>query len=294
MGKGSRNSIDVYGASGKTNLLTFDPDKLKLITNKKHFLYDPRVENALEETLIASVKFRGVVEPIIVWKDPETGDTCVVDGRQRVKAAREANKLLKKEGKPIKLVKAIVERGDPKALMGVMVIANEGRTAVSALERAHLAQRLLEQGYTEDIVAVLLHVSSSGLKNHLALLDCTSDVKNAVEKQLLPATQAYKLSKLEPKKQRATLAKMLKAADGVKGKHARAKKMRQVNGNSHRTWTEIVAMRETIDSRDDEEARNWLSALDWVLGKTDQYPGALDEDEVEDERDDDEEDAVEG
>jgi ParB family transcriptional regulator, chromosome partitioning protein len=293
MGKGSRNSIDVYGASGKTNLLTFDPDKLKLITNKKHHLYDPRVENAPDDGLIASIKYRGVVEPVIVWKDPETGDTCVVDGRQRVKAAREANKLLKKEGQPIKHVKAIVERGDPKALMGVMVIANEGRTAVTALERAHLAQRLMDQGYTEDIVAILLHTSPSGLKNHLALLDCTSDVKNAVEKQLLPATQAYKLSKLEPKKQRATLAKMLKAADGVKGKHARAKKMRAVNGTNHRTWTEILTLRETIDSRDDEEARNWLSALDWVLGKTDQYPGASEgvEDEPEE---DEEEDAAEG
>lgn len=272
MGGSSRNSVDVYGASGKTNLLMFDPDKLKLITDKKHHLYDPRVEEDVQESVVESIMYRGVVEPIIVWKDPETGETCVVDGRGRTKAAREANKRLKKQGQPIKLVKAIIERGDPKNLMAVMVMANEGRTDVTATGRANMAKRLLEMGHDESTVAIVLHCSGSGLKNYLALLDCTAAVREAVEKGLIPATQAYKLSKLDPEEQRATLAKMLKAAGGVKGKHARAKKMRQVTGNGHRTWTEIIALRETLDARDDEEARNWLSALDWVLGKSESSP----------------------
>jgi ParB family transcriptional regulator, chromosome partitioning protein len=269
MGGSSRNSVDVYGASGKTNLLMFDPEKLKLITDKKHHLYDPRVDLEPNESLIASIAYKGVVEPIIVWKDPESGDTCVVDGRQRVKAARAANKKLKHQGEPIKLVKAIVERGDNKALAATMTIANEGRTDVTAIDRAKRAQHLISLGLDEATVAIALHCSTSGLKNYLALLDCTTAVKDAVEKGQLPATHAYKLSKLEPDEQRATLAKMLKAAGGVKGKHARAKKMRQATGNGHRTWTEIITMRETLDARDDEEARNWLSALDWVLGKSD-------------------------
>ena len=100
----SKNSAETYGASGRTNLLMFDPDKIKLITDKKHFLYDPRVEKPVSEELVASIKYRGVVEPVIVWKDPEMGDTCALDGRQRIKAAQEANKQLKKEGLPIKLV----------------------------------------------------------------------------------------------------------------------------------------------------------------------------------------------
>lgn len=272
MARASKNSIDAYGASGKTNLLTFDPDKLKLITDKKHHLYDPRVDLELDEALIASIMYRGVIEPVIVWKDPETGETCVVDGRQRVKNAREANKRLRKRGELPKVVKAIVERGDAKSLMGTMVMANEGRAAVTAMEKANLAQRLIQAGQPENIVAIILHCSTSGLKNYLALLDCTADVRNAVEKGTLPATQAYKLSKLDPDKQRTTVAKMLKAASGAKGKHERAKKMRQATGNGRRTWTEIIALRETLDARDDEEARNWLSALDWVLGKSEQHP----------------------
>ena len=36
----SKNSVDVYGASGKTNALKFDPENLHLVTDKTHPLYD--------------------------------------------------------------------------------------------------------------------------------------------------------------------------------------------------------------------------------------------------------------
>jgi len=275
----AKNSKDAYGAEGHSNLLTFDPDKLKLVTSKTHFLYDPRVDNDPLESLIASIEYKGVVEPLIVWKDPETGDVCVLDGRQRVKAAREANKRLRKRGEPIKLVKAIVERGDPKALFATMIVANEGRTDPTPTERAKLAQRLLEQGYTEDVIAVILHCSNSAVKNYLALLDCPADVRKAVESGKLPATRAYELSKLEPAEAKATLGKMLAAAEGSTGKRARAKKMRSVappkksgNGHALRPRTEISELRKSLDSRDDDEGRNWLSCLDWVLGKSETHP----------------------
>lgn len=36
----AKNSIDAYGASGKTNVLMFEPEKLHLVTDKAHPLYD--------------------------------------------------------------------------------------------------------------------------------------------------------------------------------------------------------------------------------------------------------------
>jgi hypothetical protein len=33
----AKNSIDVYGASGKTNVLMFEPEKLHLVTDKTTF-----------------------------------------------------------------------------------------------------------------------------------------------------------------------------------------------------------------------------------------------------------------
>ncbi|HBW7160890.1 TPA: hypothetical protein MFC29_003330 [Klebsiella pneumoniae] len=74
----AKNSIEVYGASGKTNVLTFEPEHLHLITDKTHPLYDERVHLPIDEGMVLNIKELGVLEPIIVWKDPETGLTCVV------------------------------------------------------------------------------------------------------------------------------------------------------------------------------------------------------------------------
>lgn len=67
----AKNSIDVYGASGKTNVLSFEPENLHLVTDKTHPLYDERVHLPIEEGMVLNIAELGVLEPIIVWKDPE-------------------------------------------------------------------------------------------------------------------------------------------------------------------------------------------------------------------------------
>ena len=74
----AKNSIDVYGASGKTNVLNFEPENLHLVTDKTHPLYDERVHLPIEEGMVLNIAELGVLEPIIVWKDPETGLTCAI------------------------------------------------------------------------------------------------------------------------------------------------------------------------------------------------------------------------
>jgi ParB family chromosome partitioning protein len=95
----AKNSIDAYGASGKTNVLMFEPENLHLVTDKTHPLYDERIHLPINEAMVLNIMDQGVLEPIIVWKDPETGKSCVVDGRQRVRHTLEANKRLAKRVK---------------------------------------------------------------------------------------------------------------------------------------------------------------------------------------------------
>jgi ParB family transcriptional regulator, chromosome partitioning protein len=276
----SKDSKEAYGSEGKTNLLLFDPEKIKLVTDKKHPLYDPRVELEPDESVIRSIMFKGVIEPVIVWKDPETGDVCVVDGRQRVKANREANKRLKKQGEKPKLIKAIVQRDNHKGLIGVMVMANEGRTEVTPLGRAAMAQRLLGAGYNEDELATILHCSQAAAKNYLALLDCSAPVRNAIQAGQIPATQAYKLSKLDVGEQKKTIEKMIEVGKKANGAHDRSRKQRDIANNATgatgakrmRTRTEIITMREVLSENDDLETRTWLDALNWFLGESDSYP----------------------
>lgn len=73
---------------------------------------------------------RGVLEPIIVWKDPESGLSCVVDGRQRVRHTLEANKRLSNEGKEPLQVPAVTKRGSAIRMAQAMVSANEIRQQI--------------------------------------------------------------------------------------------------------------------------------------------------------------------
>jgi ParB family chromosome partitioning protein len=107
----AKNSIDVYGASGKTNVLNFEPENLHLVTDKTHPLYDERIHLPINEAMVLNIMEQGVLEPIIVWKDPESGLACVVDGRQRVRHTLEANKRLVKQGDSPLLVPAVTKRG---------------------------------------------------------------------------------------------------------------------------------------------------------------------------------------
>ncbi|HBZ8892853.1 TPA: hypothetical protein MNB12_005465, partial [Klebsiella pneumoniae] len=53
------------------NVLNFEPENLHLVTDKTHPLYDERVHLPIEEGMVLNIAELGVLEPIIVWKDPE-------------------------------------------------------------------------------------------------------------------------------------------------------------------------------------------------------------------------------
>lgn len=177
----AKNSIDVYGASGKTNALKFDPENLHLVTDKTHPLYDERVHLPIDEGMVLNIKELGVLEPIIVWKDPETGLTCVVVGRQRVKHTIEANKLLLKEGKDPLFVPGVVKRGSANQMAKYMVSENEIRRPDTPLGRAKKMSDALDRGLDEDDIAVLFGCSVQTVRATLSLLDATQAVREAVE-----------------------------------------------------------------------------------------------------------------
>jgi ParB family chromosome partitioning protein len=132
----------------------------------------------------------------------------VVAGRQRTKAAREANKRLVDEGKEPLRVRTIIERGEESDMFGVMILENELRQDNTPLAKAKLAQRLLDMGKSEDWVAMTFGVHKQTLRNYLSLLDLCSPVKNAVERGELSASAAAKLSKLHHDEQKQRLETM--------------------------------------------------------------------------------------
>lgn len=124
---GTKDTRAAHGAAAKKDMLLFEDDKLVLVTDEKHPLYDERVNLEPSEAMILNIIQYGVIEPVIVWKDPETGKTLVVDGRQRVKACREANKRIRKAGGEPHRIPAITRRADAGTSVGLMISTNEQR-----------------------------------------------------------------------------------------------------------------------------------------------------------------------
>ncbi|CAG9262152.1 ParB/RepB/Spo0J family partition protein [Paraburkholderia caribensis] len=258
----AKNSIDAYGASGKTNLLFFDPDVLVLVTDTASALYDPRVELPVNEDLARNIDFYGVLQPISVVKNTETGETEVVVGRQRVKAARLANEWRRSRGeKPIQ-IPAQVYRGERRTALTAIVGENELRESETPLGRAEKMRRLMAMGYGEEDVAIAFGCRPATVSATLALLECCQDVQDAVEGNRLNLTHARRLSKLPPHEQREKVQELVAAGAESTG-HERARKQRAVMGDERaRMKTRKMIERELATAAGERAA-----ALRWVLGQ---------------------------
>jgi ParB family chromosome partitioning protein len=256
----AKNSKDAYGAEGTTSLLSFDPDKLELVTDKDSPLYDLRVELPIDEAMVASIMHGGVAQPIVVWKNPETGAVQVVAGRQRVKNSREANKRLRERGQPPIFVPGVVKRGQAKDMALVMIVENEIREDDTPVGRAEKMQRLLGYGHPEETVATVFGVGSQTVKLSLKLLECCAAVRKAVDEGKINIGHARVLADLPPAEQKAKVDELIEAGATLKG-HEKSRKQKAIvsKGPSMRTKKEIKA--ELENSRGARKA-----ALEWVLG----------------------------
>lgn len=209
------------GQTGRGDTLNFLPEALKVVTDPKHPLYDPRVERPPSERLILSIMRRGVLVPLLIYRDGD--DVYVEDGRQRRAAAIEANKRLKKAGGEPVVLPCVWKRGDEATLYEISITTNELRDGDSPLERARKMQHLLDlRGGDVDGVAVTFGVTPATVKNHLALLECAPAVQRAIEGGKVAASIASKLAKMPRTEQVKTLDKMIAsgATKGAAAQHA--------------------------------------------------------------------------
>jgi len=230
MGSDSKKST---GADGRSDLLMFDPEKLIIVHDPTHPLYDERHDMALDMNMVRNVMVHGILEPVIVRKNGEKkGEPQieVIAGRQRVRWALEANKLLVKEGKQPIRVPATIKRGEGADFMGIMISENEIRQQDSALVKANKVQRYLNMGRSEEDAGVMFGVAVTTIRDWLALLDCDASVQKAVEKGGLSATiAARQLSKLPREEQKAALDALV-ASGATKGKTGMAAAQAQRTG----------------------------------------------------------------
>jgi ParB family chromosome partitioning protein len=191
----------------RSNLFNLEPETLFLITDEKNPLYDPRVNLPVEDTLVQNIMYQGIIEPVVVTKQDDK--VVVVAGRQRVRAAIEANKRLKEMGKETLRVPCVVRRGDDTALFGVSVSENEQRRDDSPLAKAEKLQRYLNMGKSEEEATVVFGVTVQSVHNWLKLLELSAAVKKAVDTGKISANAAVQFHGLDREAQEAGLAELL-------------------------------------------------------------------------------------
>ncbi|OZI39001.1 hypothetical protein CEG14_05550 [Bordetella genomosp. 1] len=259
----AKKSKDVYGAEGQSNLLNFDPTKLVLVTDESSPLYDPRVHLPVDEAMARNIDYQGVLEPIGVSKNPETGETEVVFGRQRVKAAILANQWRHARGVPERLIPGVVYAGKREAALDAIASENEARTADTPIGRAEKMRRHLALGKGEDQIAVIYNCTVATVRDTLSLLDSPKVVQDAIEAGQITLTHAKALSKLPVDEQRDKVAQLVQAGQGTKA-HERSRKQAAVMGELPR-----MKSRKQIQAALESSRGEYAAALRWVLGNDD-------------------------
>ena len=238
------------GGGARADMFTYNPADLVLITDKKHPLYDERVNLPLSEELVRNIMAYGVLQPISVriedGKNDEGEDVkiaVVMAGRQRVRACIEANKRLEARGEMPHKVPAVRSRVDDSKAMGVMVSENEIRRADDVMVKISKAMRLSGMHYSEEDIATTFGVSEATVVRWLKVGEGSPALRAAVSKGL-PMDAAVKIADMPHGKQKEAVEKL--EADGkIGGHHKGATKAAAAltKGNTNREIKERRSMR---------------------------------------------------
>lgn len=197
----------------RTSLNWHDPDDLTIIgldtphKRGEHPLWQKRAFLPVDEGFVDDMTENGFHDPVIVRRDGTS--LIVVDGRQRVKTARAANKRLRKAGsEPIQISSLPPQKGEDGDMVGLMIGLNEHRTEVDIIERARSVVDFMKYGRTEAQAATRLGVSVQVVKNMLKTLECDPTIIKAAEDGDVAPSVLMTLSELSREDQLTEFAKM--------------------------------------------------------------------------------------
>lgn len=274
-------TLEIEGA-GKTDLHLIPPEHLVVIgldtkDGPEHPLFDERVSLPIDPAMVKNVCHFGIMENVVVCRDGKR--FLVIAGRQRVRWAREANKILAKEGATLLRVPTVLRGGTEKERFGLMITENECRQDDEILTKAAKCSRFIAMGNTEADASLAFGVTLQQVKNWLLLCDVSAPVKKAVESGKISASAAIKLAPLAAADQKTKLEEILKdATEGkkvsvskVEAKIGKKKKKRKKEDDKP-TTEQLESIFEHLDALNAKKrltgkTEGLFDAVAWVLGK---------------------------
>ncbi len=216
-----------FGAK-RVEILEIDPDDVVLITDKDHCLYDfERADKTPPKAFLDLVRADGrIKDPIHIRYNGKDDDgqpiVHVVDGRQRVQAARLMNEEGgHKRGAPERWVlPAMPWEGTDEEAAEAVVAFNEGRVLNSLGGKIARCRLLYQRNRSHARCAIVFNVTQSTIKKWLATDDLTDEVRKKVLDQEVSLEVALPLAKLPREKQAKALEEMIESgeASGKTGK----------------------------------------------------------------------------
>jgi ParB family transcriptional regulator, chromosome partitioning protein len=131
--------------------------------------HQPRIEIGDLAELTASIREKGVLEPLLVRPSEVGGRFMIIAGERRFRAAREAG---------LREVPCIEMEVDDRAVAEIALIENLQRKDLTPFEEADGLQVLVERfGYTHEEVARKIGKSRSSVTEALAIAALPADVR---------------------------------------------------------------------------------------------------------------------
>lgn len=129
----------------------------------------PRIDIGRLEELVASIKEKGVLEPLLVRPSQVGGRFMIISGERRYRAALEAG---------LREVPCIEMDVDDRAVAEIALIENLQRKDLTPFEEADGLQTLVERfGYTHEDVAQKIGKSRSSVTEALSIAALPKDVR---------------------------------------------------------------------------------------------------------------------
>lgn len=162
-----------------------------------------RFDDAALEDLVASVKEKGILQPIVVRKD---GDGyLVVAGERRLRAARKAG---------LTEVPVLVKDVASNEAFELALIENIQREDLNAMEEASAYQRLIDSSnYTQDVLSRRLGKQRSTIANSLRLLKLDPEHQQLLIDRSITPGHARCLLAIDDPQRRAELAARIVVED---------------------------------------------------------------------------------
>lgn len=142
-----------------------------------------------QESLVASIREHGILQPILVRRVISEGDDAdsyeIIAGERRWRAAQEAR---------LTRIPVLIRDFDDSEALEIALVENVQRVDLSPIEEAGGYQRLIDEfGHTQEALGQLIGRSRSHIANTLRLLNLPEEVRNMLADGRLTAGHARAL-----------------------------------------------------------------------------------------------------